>query len=797
MFQNFFKSAFRNLSRNKVYAAINVAGLSIGLACVMLIILFTQDELSFDKFHQDGHLIYRINIDNRKPDGSVEQYMGNTGHFQGPRFSSAIPEISSYVRFNNTYKDFKRGTEVTSQEIFTADSNFFSFFSFPLIAGNPRTALNDPKSVVISEKKAKELFGTTDVLGKTIEFRDGDQFSPYQITGVAKNTPQNSSIRFEFMTQLVVDPAEVADNLSWFNSFQTTFVRLVPGTQVPAIESKMNAFFTKDAATAIQAAKERFNFNNAYVHKLQPYLSIHLDTQYGNSNGLTSSSKPFYSYILSGIAIFILLIACINFVNLTVARSVKRAKEIGVRKVIGGSRGQLILQFLGESFLLCSFSFVLGLIIAQLLLPTFNTLSDKSLSLSYLFDLKLVLGYLGLFVVTSLLAGFYPALVLSKFNPVKTLYNRFSAGGRNYLQKGLVVFQFALATLMIVSTVVIYRQFQFLTNTTLGYDDKNVLMVDRWGLQPSQVQLFRAELMKNPQFLSVAAKNGGWNETLARVNGKEEIGFVFERIDEEYLPLLKIPVVKGRNFSSEHPYDSAQSVLVNESFVKKAGWKDPIGQVVDFWYSEQKYTVVGVVKDYHYGNLSQEIKPQLFSAGRRPDLGRLLMRIKPGSEASSLAIVSDLYKKMFPLTPYNYRFLQDSNRNQYQQESKWKQMMFFGAIITIFISCIGLFGLSVLAAEKRVKEIGIRKVLGASVAGLASTLSKDFLKLVILSMLIAMPIAWILANKWLASYPYRITLNAWTFGIAGVIVIALAIFTISFQSIKAALTNPVKNLRSE
>jgi putative ABC transport system permease protein len=797
MFQNYFKSAFRNLSRNKVYAGINIVGLSMGLACVMLIILFTRDELSFDKFHANGNQLYRVNIENRKPDGSVEMRLGSTGHMQGPKFSSAIPEIASFLRLRDDYKDMKRGTEVKSQQVHLADSNFFTFFSFPLLKGNPRTALQAPNSIVISEEIAIRFFGTTDVLGKTIDFRKGDSFEPYQVTAVAKKTPQNSSIRFEMMMPMVVDPAEMSDNLNWFNSFQTTFVRLANGTNLQTVETKMHDFFLKDAATAIVMAKEKFNFNNTYVHKLQQFTDIHLSKEYGPSSGMSGGSQPFYSYILSGIALFILLIACINFVNLTVARSVKRAKEIGVRKVIGGNRKQLIMQFLGESFLLCSISFLLGIALAQLFLPTFNTLANKSLSLSYLFDAKLIIGYIALFLITGLLAGFYPAFVLSRFNPVQTLYKRFSPAGKNYLQKGLVVFQFALATLMIVATTVVYLQFQFLTNKELGYDDKNVIVVNRWGIKPSEVKVFRQEMMKSPDIISVAAKNGGWSSTRARINGKEEMDFAYERIDEEYLPLLKIPVVAGRNFSVDHPYDSSQSVLVNEAFVKKAGWKDPLGQEVDFWYRNIKFKVVGVVKDYHSGSLSQEIMPQLFAVGKDNDLGRLFIRVKPGTEVASLQKVGDLYKKMFPLTPYEYKFVSDENRAQYQQEAKWKQMMFFGAIITIFISCIGLFGLSVLAAEKRVKEIGIRKVLGASVTGLASALSKDFLKLVVLAMLIAMPVAWILANRWLASYPYRFDLNGWTFVFAGIVVVLLALFTISFQAIKSAQSNPVKSLRSE
>ncbi len=797
MIKNYLKSALRNIFRNKVYSAINIVGLSIGLACVMLIILFTRDEMSFDRFHEKGNDIYRVVIENRKADGSVEMKMGSTGYLQGPRFKDALPEITSFLRFRDDYRDMKRGADVKSQQIFVADSNFFTFFTFPLLKGDPKTVLLQPNSIVITEDVANQFFGTTDAIGKVVEFKDDDKFQPYQVTGVAKNPPINSSIRFGIVARMQIRPEEINESMSWFNSFQNTFIRLAPTASPAETEKRMHSFFMKDAATAIALAKQQYNFTNTYVHHLQPYEKMHLDEEFGFASGVAAPSKPLYTYILSGIAIFILLIACINFVNLTVARSVKRAKEIGVRKVIGGSRKQLITQFLGESFLLCSFSFLLAILITQLLLPTFNYISNKSLALSYLFDAKLVMVYIGLFVLTSLLAGFYPAMVLSGFNPVKVLYGRFSGGRKGYLQKGLVVFQFALASLMITITLIVYLQFRYLNSKDLGYNDKNVVMVGKWGMKQTELDYFRAQLTKNPNIVAVAAKNLGTNYTRARINGTEEVDFAVERIDEEYLPLMDIKMATGRNFSRQFPSDSSHSVIVNEAFVKKAGWKDPLGQTVDFWYNNKKYSVVGVVKDYHFESLSQQIIPQLFTCDPEKSLGRLMVRIKPGTEPASLAQISALFKQVYPLSPYDYQFKSDENADQYKQESKWRQMMFFGAMITIFISCIGLFGLSVLAAERRTKEIGIRKVLGASVAGLASSLSKDFLKLVVIAMVIAIPVAWLLAGKWLSNYASRIQLSWWIFGVAAIIVVMLAIVTISFQSIKAALSNPIRSLRSE
>jgi putative ABC transport system permease protein len=414
-----------------------------------------------------------------------------------------------------------------------------------------------------------------------------------------------------------------------------------------------------------------------------------------------------------------------------------------------------------------------------------------------LFDVKLVAGYILLFLLTGLLAGFYPALVLSGYNPVQTLYSRFNLSGKNYLQKSLVVLQFSLASFLIIATFTIYAQFNYLTTEKLGYDDSNLVTVHKWGMKRDDATLFKTELLKNPNIVDVAPKNGGSWGTVAKVNTDSTIQFAYETVDESYLPMMKIPLVQGRNFSKNFPSDSSHSVLVNETFVKQAGWKNPLGQRVNFWYNNETYTVIGVVKDYHYESLSQEIKPQLFTMKAGNDYGMSFIKIKPGSETASLKYVEQIFKKLFPVSPYSYTFKADENYKNYEAESKWKQIMLFSAILTIFISCIGLFGLSVLSAEKRTKEIGIRKVLGASVNNVVTILSKDFVKLVIIALLIAVPLAWIAVNKWLENYPYRISLSWQIFAIPGAIVIFIALATVSFQAIRAAIANPAKSLRTE
>jgi len=796
MFRNYFKTAFRNLRRNKIYSTINILGLSLGLACGMLIILYVKDETSYDRFHNNVAQLYRICVKTVQPDGNTGK-MSSTGILQGPRFADGIPDITSFVRVQDNHKDIQIGTSIKSQPIYYVDSNFFSVFNFKVLSGHPPTALRDPHSVVITEDIAKRQFGTTDALGKLIMLKDKDEFVPYTVTAVTKRCPENSSLKFEMLLPIQVSKQDMAQNDNWFSFYLNTFVVLRPGANTAAVEANMKKIYESDAAGTIKMMAETFNDKSTYIYKLQPYTDIHLSKDYGADNGLVDASNPMYSYILSGIALFILLIACINFVNLTVARSIRRAKEIGIRKVVGGERRQLIFQFLGESFILCFLAFMLAVLLVQLALPMFNELSNKALALSYLFDIKLVAGYLILFVLTSLLAGFYPSLVLSGYNPVKVLYSRFTLAGKNYLQRGLVVLQFTLASFLIIGTITIWSQFNFLAHEKLGYDDSHLVSVATPPTDHAKAQVINADMLANPAIAAAASKNGGSWGTMARINDKTDISFAWETVDEAYIPMLKIPVLQGRNFSKEFPSDSAQSVLVNEAFVKKAGWKQPLGQVVDFFYHNHKYTVIGVVKDYHFEDLTQAIKPQLFTMKNSNSYGRIYLKVNPANETAALAHIQQVFKKYYPLSPYAYSFKDEDNRKRYEAEARWKNIMLFGAVLTIFISCIGLFGLSVFAAEKRKKEIGIRKVLGASVSGVVTILSKDFLKLVIISLLVAIPLAWLAAGKWLENYPYRINLSWWMFVMAGIIVSLVALLTVGFHAFRAALANPVKSLRSE
>lgn len=794
MLQNYFKIAIRNLQRNKVFSLINIAGLSIGLACCMLIVLYTKDEISYDRFHKNVNQIYRITSTETAPDGKVQKF-GITGMMPGPAFKAQLPEIENYVRLQGESYNIKKGNDILVQDALKVDSSFFSIFTFDFIEGSPKTALKDPQSVVISEEVAEKYFGKESALGKTLSINYEDKFQPFTVAGVTKKSPQNSSIKIDLLMPF---HREKSHDDQWINFYLNTFVTLKPLANPKALESKFANIYAREAKGQLIEAKEKWNFQNTIQYGLQPFLEVHLSTDFRAANGLKDESNPMYSYVLIGLAVFLLLIACINFVNLTVARSVKRSKEIGIRKVVGGDRKQLIFQFMGESFVLSLIAFLLAIVLVELALPIFNTLANKALSIKYLFDKQLITSYFLLFLSTGFLAGIYPALVLSSFSPVDTLYGRFKLSKGSFLQKSLVVFQFSLAAFMMMATLILYAQFDFMIKQDLGYNDKNIVEIATGRMNRTETNTFKQELLKNLTIESVAPRQGGTWNTLANVNGKKEIIFAIDIVDEDYLPTLKIPMVQGRNFSKDFPSDSSQSILVNEAFVKEAGWKNPIGQTVDFFSRNRKFQVVGVVKDYHYNSLYETIKPQLFTC--HPDMGtfaQLSIKIKPTNTPSSLKFIEKTFKNLRPTQPYIYDFKDQSNQKQYEKEAKWKQIISFSAILIIFISCIGLFGLATLSAEKRTKEIGIRKVLGANALAIVSMLTKDFLKLVLASVVFAFPLAWWSANKFLESYPYRIAIGGWMFALVLVILVLITILTISYQALKSALANPVKSLRTE
>lgn len=793
MIGNYVIVSWRYLTRNKLFSIINIAGLTLSLCCVMLIVLYTKDEASFDKFHKNFASLYLITIELRFSDGSSMDKFGVTGYLQGPSFAARVPEIESFTRVTIDYKDLKLGNEIIGQQIMLADPNFFETFSFPLIAGNPNKALSDPKGVVVSELIAEKYFGTTDVLNKTLMMEENGVLVPYTITGISKKCPQNSSIQFDILMQLPISESNKTED-NWASVAVNTFLK-IPRGDIHAVQEKIQRVFELESKAVMEKVRAD-GFAGAFYHGLQPFSESHLSKDIKTEAAVSKGSDRMYSYILSAIAAFILAIACINFINLSISQSTRRAKEIGIRKVIGSVRTQLIIQFLGESFLLCFIACVAAILISQLLLPSFNALVNKELSLSYLLDIRLIVLYGTLFVLTSLAAGLYPAVVLSSYKPVQTLYGKFKSSRGNFLQKGLIVFQFTLATAMIMGTLAIFLQFRFLTTQDLGYDPNQLIKVPKRGLTQAEAKVWMTELEKSPDILFITPQ--GRASMVAKINGDSIYNFIHEIVDDNFLKALNLTLVGGRNFSSSKS-DSVDAVLVNETFVRMAEWKNPFDEEINLFQAGVKKKVVGIVKDYHFDPLSKKIRPQMFAPMNVHDgpYQMMLIKIRPGSEAKAIPYITETFRKAFPITPFTYEFYDDINRKNYESEARWKQIIFAGTGITVFIACVGLFGLSLISIARRLKEISIRKVLGASVASIVKKLSEEVLLLLFISASIAIPAAYYGITKWLSTYPYRVEVGVWIYFSAILIVLAVALLTIINQSLVAAKSNPADALRSE
>lgn len=797
MLKNYLAVAFRNILRNKTISVIHIAGLSIGLSCCMLILLYVFDDWSFDRFHKHHNRIYQATMLILNPGGTFRASIGHTGTVYGPSFQRVIPEISAFTRICTADFVLKKDAEVYTQHIHFADSNFFSFFTFPVLSGDPRTALSGLQGMVLSEETARKYFGTVDAVGKTLEFQIDNKFVPFTVTAVAKNCPQNSSIQFDVLLPMKFYQSRgILED--WMNFDVTTFLLLKPGADANVVVSKMVRVYQVESAPAVKAARSH-GMKSSFHLGLQPLTALHLISGRSyNTDFRSRSSDPLYGYILSGIAGFILLIACINFINITIAQSQKRSKEIGVRKVIGGSRSQLIRQLLGESFVACGIAFALAIGLALLALPMFNQLAGKQLSLSYLFDARLVALLLAFYVLTAFTAGFYPALVLSGLSPLDTLYHRFRLTGKNYLGKGLAVLQFSLAGAFITAAFFMSQQFYYLTHKDLGYNDNDLITVTIDADNPSQLStLIRNELLTHPSIRAVARHNSGKNRENTIVDSGREFVASYEHIDENYFSTLQIPVIQGRNFSPAFPADSAHSLIINETFAQQAGWTNPIGRSVESPMTGKPMTVVGVIRDFNFYPLTAKLDPQVFTIAPPGEDLEFDIRVVPADQPATLRYIEKTFKKYAPYSPFTYTFRKDDNRHAYDAQEKWREIVAFAAIFTVFISCIGLFGLATLATQRRIKEIGIRKILGASVTNLVRLLSMNFVQLVLLANLIAVPIAWWAVNKWLQNFAYRITLQWWVFASAIGITLLIALLTVGLHALKAAIANPVDNLRVE
>jgi len=806
MLTNYLKIALRTLWRERVYSAINIIGLAVGIACALLAILFVRNELSYDQFHANTPQLYRLTTTIVNENGEQKR-LGASGQVQGPAFKSAIPEVTDYTRILGVNFNVTGNEKSLALQGLFADTRFSNLFSFPLMHGNWSTALTNPNSIVITEQIARDYFGKTEVIGKILQVEDGDHLEPFVITGVAKTLPANSSIQFELLIPFQWLSSKF-DDTNWLNQYLSTFLLLRPDADPARTAAKFGSVFQANARKQVQEAEKTNRQATQYRFGLQPITDLHLnisglEQEQGSSieSGVVAGSTLTYSYVLLSIVGLILLMACVNFVNLSLAGAMKRAKEIGIRKVAGSSQGQIVSQFMAEAALLCLLALVLASVLAAAALPVFNQLADKQLTFSLLTDANLIFDSIGLLLVCVVATGLYPAVVLSVYNPTEALYNRGKLNTRNWFGKGLTVTQFALAISLIAATLLYIRQMNFMVQKELGYNPSNIIRVK----VPSRnntaqlVDQFRQKLRPYPVFSQIALASDNSLPVLSnapvRVDGRE-VRYVYTSVDYEFLPMLGLELRAGRNFSADFGSDAAHSAIVNESFVKAAGWADPIGkQFTENWRGDnQKLTVVGVVKDYHYGSLRYKIQPQVMTL--KPD-NLVWIKYGKGQRIQALTRLQDVFKKQFGDYAFQYSFLSDDNANLYQNDRRWQQIIQYVAGLSILICCIGLFGLARIAAQQRTKEIGVRKVLGASVGSIVTLLSKDFLKLVLVAIVIATPLAYYAMHRWLQDFAYKIDIAWWVFALAGLLAVGIALLTVSFQSVKAALMNPVKSLRSE
>ncbi|MEO8852531.1 MAG: FtsX-like permease family protein, partial [Ginsengibacter sp.] len=718
------------------------------------------------------------------------------------------PDIQQMVRlgYQGDILVKKDNQNVQDHHAVFADSTFFKVFTIPMIEGDPNTALNEPNSIVIDETTAKKYFNTTDVVGKTLFV---DNKTNCKITGVIKDIPSQSHFHFSFIRP----KRDGQQNSSWLSNNVYNYILVRPGVSRQKVQSDVNAtinnYLGKELEGQLHASlKDLTKKGNYFIYHATPLTDIHLHSD--KSYEIEANGNINYVYIFSVIAILILLIACVNFMNLSTARSANRAKEVGIRKVAGCLRSHLIIQFLSESVLVSFLSLLLAIIIAVLLLPFFNELAGKAMHVSTLFSTWLFPVMIALVFFVGIIAGSYPAFYLSSFQPVDVLKGKVAKGFKNsWLRSSLVVFQFVISIMLIIGTIVIYNQLNFIRNRKIGYNRDQVLVLHNAYYLDKQIHSFKNDLLNIPGVTSATITgdlptgtnydNEGWFRD-PTMDASRTVVLTNFYIDENYIPTLGMQMETGRNFSKDFPSDSA-AVLLNEAAVKVLGFKDPLKETLyrpnfnNGAMGGTPYHVVGVVKDFNFSSMHQKVGPLIIQLGDNE--GSIALRIDTKNIPSIIDKVQSEWKSMVPGQPFSYSFMDADFNKTYNAEQRTGKLFITFAIFAIFIGCLGLFGLVTYAAEQRIKEIGVRKVLGASVSSIVMMLSKDFAKLVIIASLIAFPVAWLAMNKWLQSFAYRIDIEWWVFVIAGVIAILIALITVSFQAIKAAIANPVENLRSE
>lgn len=793
MFRNYFKIAFRNLWKHKVFSLINVLGLTVGMTACFLIFLYVRFDLSYDSFHTKADRIFRVVSDIKTPSETINA--SGPAWAVPPNLKLEFPEVEEFVRVSGGSFLVRKG-DIKFQEENSAfaDSSFFRVFDFELIKGDRNNALSEPFSIVFTETAAKKYFGKTNPIGQTLLLTG--EGVPAKVTGLMKDIPANSQIQADMLISMSTLTKKFNPGLDeqWGNYGSSAFILLKEGTNAKKLESRFPAFLEKRNGAEM---KQQQMYPTLLLEPLR-YVYLH-STRDGAKSGNAKNV-----YIFSIVAIFIMLIACINFINLTTARSAERAKEVGIRKVVGAAKTEIARQFIGESVLLCLMAFFFTCIFTALLIPLFNELAGKTITTGIFANDGDVLMLLVASILIGLLAGFYPALVLSSFQPIMVLKGRFSTSTKgSFLRKGLVIVQFTISIALITGTIIVYRQMNYMRSQNLGFDKDHMMVVNSNG-DPGR-DAFRQSLTQIPAVKSAALSSsvpgggnpGAYSEIENRKGDLQIANLDLYFVDFDYIPHYKMQIVAGRAFNRDFKTDTTQAMILNETAVKLFGYTSPeeaVGRRFKQWGREGK--IIGVVKDFHFRSLQEVIKP-------------LSMRIEPGGSQlvsvsisgkdlpTTIAAIEKKWKEIIPHRPFNYFFLDEYFDRQYRSEQRFGNLFLYFAILAIFISCLGLLGLASYSTYQRTREIGIRKVMGASITGIVHLLSREFLALLLISFVIASPLAWLAMHRWLQDFSYRLPISWWTFILSGIIAIIVALFTVSFQAVKAAIANPVDSLRTE
>lgn len=808
MLKNYLKSALRNMARRKGYSLINIIGLAIGMACCLLILMFVNDELNYDNYNENAERICRIAGSYRY--GGRDFQFGTVSAPMAKVLIDEYPEVEDTVRFRGQGNFIVKFAEksFTERRVIFSDPTIFNVFTIPLRQGEPKTALKDPYTLVLNKKTAEKYFGKENPLGKIIKL---DNEKDYKITGVFTDIPHNSHFHFDIIASLA--SLEESCSPSWLRDNFFTYILLKPGASPKALEAKFPRLIKKYFAPELekqfgQSMETLINEGNVRAEfYLQPLLRIHLYSDLMAE--LEANSDIKYVYIFSAIALFILVIASINFMNLTTARSAGRAKEVGMRKVLGSDRRQLIGQFLVESTVLSIIAMVIALVLVNLALPYFNSLSGKELPLADNYNGVMVLSMLVITLLTGLLAGFYPAFFISAFHPISVLKGQLKSGVKSgSLRSTLVVFQFTVSIVLIIGTLVVMNQLNYIQNKKLGFDKDRVLILHNANLLDQQVQTFKNEMLKYPQIKNAAvssylpvpsARHGGavspegqWdNETSTSTSVQNWT------VDYDYITTLGMKLAAGRNFSRSNPTDTS-AVIINQAAAKQFGWEKSLGKRLDRFFGEgeiKSFTVIGVVEDFHFESLRNTIAPVLLYLGQTG--GLISFRINTDNIPGAIDLLRDKWEKFLPGQPFEYSFLDERFDQVYRTEQRLGKIFGTFALLAIFVGCLGLFGLAAFIAEQRTKEIGIRKVLGASIPSIIRLLSLEFVRLVAAATLIAWPLAYLIMNQWLREFAYKTSLSIWIFLAAGISAVTIALITVGYQSVKTALTDPAKCIQYE